>query len=267
MKQKKRMTLQELIEKSAKKGISQKDIYSEKYSHSISHGKATDNDEDLIDKFHVKTGYYSLRTKVLKNPWIKYRPASEATKWLFREVFKDPSTYKYNRMIMGQGQMFIFEYFNPKYKDTSVLPYFDKHPLVISLGPVVTNLGVRNIGFNLHLLPPKIRIIVMCAIFEMSKKMYRYQIFLKQEKPVLIKYQSIVKGLKRFGVKFCVRMYIPSRMRQIVKFPYKDWHKAIFIPSRAYYGIRAAKLIDEWKKFCRKEGMSISPNIDWKTNI
>lgn len=262
MKQKKRMTIKELL---AKQDISRQ-IYAEKYRHSISQAYG-DNPENLLDKLNIKTGYYSLRTRVLKNSWIKYRPASQATKWLFREVFKDPSTYRYTKQLMGQGQMFIFEYFNPKYKDTSVLPYFDKHPLVISLGPVVTNLGVRNIGFNLHLLPPKIRIIVMCAIFEFSKRSYRYQIFLKKEAPVQIKYQTIVNGLKRFGVKFCIRMYIPARMKQIVRFPYKDWHKAIFIPSRGYYGIRAAKLINEWKAFCRKEGTYISPNINWQTHI
>ena len=73
---------------------------------------------------------------------------------------------------MEAGNLFSFEYKSPKYAGTSVLPWFDKYPLVLSLGPVVTNLGVRNIGFNLHLLPAKIRIIVVCKIFDLYKKPY-----------------------------------------------------------------------------------------------
>lgn len=147
------------------------------------------------------------------------------------------------------------------------MPWFDKYPLVISLGPVVTNQGIRNLGFNLHLLPPKIRVIVLCAIFELYKKLYRYQVFFKQEKPIKIDYRQIVNALESYGVKFCIRMYIPSRMNQIVKFPIKDWHKGIFIPSRGYDSIRAAQLIKEWKEFCRDNGFSTNPNMDWKSNI
>jgi hypothetical protein len=131
----------------------------------------------------------------------------------------------------------------------------------------VTNQGLRNLGFNLHLLPPKIRIIVLCGIFELYKRLYRYQVFLKQDKPVQIYYQQIIKILEKYGVKFCVRMYIPNRMNQIVRFPIKEWHKAIFIPSRGYDSIRANKLTEEWKKYCRKNHHPAMENINWKSVI
>ena len=249
------------------KEMSSKDIYKAKYSRILTDARGSQTEKETIEKLNIKSGYYSMRTRVLKNPWVNDRPASKAASWLFKTVFKNPANYRYNKLLMYQGGMFIFEYKNPKYKDTSVLPWFDKYPLVISLGPIVTKLGIRNIGFNLHLLPPKIRIIVMCSIFELFKKLYRYQIFFKTNKPVQIDYRLIVQTLERFGVKFCVRMYIPQRMKQIVCFPYNEWHKSVFIPSRGYDAIRANQLVKEWQLFCRKNGNTINPNINWKAII
>lgn len=246
---------------------SNKDAYAIKYRKSIDSSRGSELETNLIRKLKLRTGNYSMRTRVLQNPWVSNRPASQATKWLHREVFKNPRDFRYTKRLIFQGGMFTFEYFNPKYKGTSVLPWFDRHPLVISLGPVVTNLGVRNLGFNLHLLPPKIRVIVMCGIFEMYKKLYRYQIFFKQNKPVQINYKQIVEALSKYGVKFCIRMYIPQRMNHIVNFPIKTWHKAIFIPSKGYDSIRAKKLIKEWKKYVSDNGYAASPNMDWKSII
>jgi hypothetical protein len=274
MKKKKTISLADLMKQAELNSQTKKDIYKTKYKQSLKSSHATDEDEKLIEKLHLTGGQkgkgkYSLRTKILNHPWVKSgRPASSALKWLYREVFKDPKTYKHNKFLLDQGELFIFEYKNPKYKDNlKVLPWWDQYPLVISLGPIVTNEGVRNIGFNLHLLPPKIRIIVLCKIFELHKILYRYMIFYNKNNPVKIDYKLIVKNLEKFGVKFAIRMYIPKRQNQIVSIPYRDWHNGIFIPSRAYSRIRSAQLIKAWKEFCHKNGNTISPNINWKMNI
>jgi hypothetical protein len=261
-KNKKIISIDEFLDKDFKKHQ-----FEEKYKNSLVQARATNNDANNIEKLNIRTGYYSLKTRIIKNPWVNEKPSTKATQWLFKEVFKNPKDFRYSRRLLGQGQLFMFEYTNPKYKDTNVLPWFDQYPLVISLGPTVTRLGVRNIGFNLHLLPPKIRIVALCSIFELFKRIYRYQVFLKQNQPVQINYKQIISYLNNYGIKFCVRMYIPSRMKQIVLFPLKTWHKAVFIPSRSYYGIRAKKLIEAWKTYCRNQGFSSSENIDWKSII
>lgn len=222
----------------------------------------------FIEDNDISIGKYSLRTRIRKNPWlVKGRPAAGAIKWLFSEVFKDPRTYHYRKLNMGVGQLFTFEYKNPKFKGTKQLPWFDKYPLVLSLGPIVTNNGIRNLGFNLHLLPPKIRIIVLVKVFEIYKRYYRYQIFFGREKPVQINYKVITKTLAPYGANFAVRMYIPRRQRVVILFPYRDWHKAIFIPSRGYDSIKAYKLISEWTKYIRKLGYATSPKTDWNSKI
>jgi len=259
---KKIQTLDEYLAQKTKK-----DIYNEKYKKSISDARG-DDPEKLIDDLGLKVGKYSLRTRIRENPWLKTgRPSSQATSWLYKTVFKNPQIYQYKKSLLYQGGLFTFEYKNPKYKGTAQLPWFDKYPLVLSLGPIVTKLGVRNLGFNLHLVPPKIRIIIVCQVFELYKRLYRYQIFYKKDGPVKIKYQYILKSLDKYGADFCVRMYIPARQHAIVLFPYKEWSKAIFLPSRGYDGVKAQKLISLWRKHIRTKGFGTTANIDWSSKI
>jgi hypothetical protein len=244
------------------------DFYTDKYDRILKQARSSDELEKLMDDLDIKVGRYSLRAKIKNSPWVKAgRPASKALEWLFKTVFKDPGTYRYKQMLLAQGQLFTFEYKNPKYKGTPQLEWFDKYPLVISLGPVVTKLGVRNIGFNLHLLPPKVRIVVLCHIFELYKRFYRYNIFYGKIGPVQIKYSYIIKSLEKFGADFAVRMYIPARQQSIVIIPYREWHRGIFLPSRGYDSIKAQKLIQLWTKHIRRKKFSTSPNINWTTAI
>lgn len=246
-----------------------RDYYGAKYKKSISDSRQSENTEKKIDQLRLgDVGKYSLKTKISNSPWVKSgRPASKSLSWLFKDVFTNSIIYKYNKSLLYQGGLFAFEYKNPKYKGTKNLLYFDKYPLVLSLGPIITKIGVRNLGFNLHYLPPKIRVVAICRIFELYKKIYRYNLFFNKEEPVSIRYQVIIKAMNQFGIRFSVKMYIPNRINKVVCFPMKDWFKAIFIPSQGYDSIRAAKLIQEWQKFCKREGYSSRANIDWKTFV
>lgn len=259
------VSAQDLID--AANAKSNKDAIAEKYSKSLKDARASDKDTKLIDSLDSsKTGNWSLRSRILKSPWVKTgNPYRRGMEWMYKVVFKDPKKYQYIKRINHQGGLFTWRYFNPKTKDT--LAYWDNFPLVISLGGKVTENGIRNIGFNLHLLPPKIRIIVLCQIFEMYKRLYRFQIFSKSAKPVQINYNSIVRQLDKYSVRFCVRMYIPARQTQVVEIPYSEWDKAIFVPSFGYERIKAQQLIDEWVKYSRKHGNLTNSQIDWKTII
>lgn len=250
--------------KKPKKKLS--DYYQEKYNKSLSIARATETDEKNIELLGTAgNSNYTLKSHIMRSPWLKEgRPASKAIKWLFQEVFKQPEIYRHNKMLLNQGNLYMFEYKNPKFADT--LAFWDNYPLVLALGPVATKNGIRNIGFNLHLLPIKIRVLVLCLIFDFYKKLYRYQIFHKREnQAVNIKYQYIVSKLEKYSVKFAIRMYIPSRQRQIVKFPYKDWSKAIFIPSRGYSKVRSNELLKKWREYNRKNKFRTNPNISWQS--
>lgn len=259
MKKKETKTLKEIL--------GDKESIADKYKKSIEKSRASDSDTKMIESLDSsKTGNWSLRTRILKSPWVTSgNPFRKGMEWMYKTVFKNPQKYQYRQRINFQGGLFTWRYFNPKTKDK--LKYWDNFPLVLSLGGIVTKRGIRNLGFNLHLLPPKIRIIVVCQVFEMYKRLYRYQIFVKTSSPVQIRYQQIVKSLDKYSVRFCVRMYIPARQTQVVVFPYNEWHKAIFVPSFGYERIRASQLIDEWVKYSRKHGNYTNSELDWKQLI
>ena len=71
----------------------------------------------------------------------------------------------------------------------------------------------------------------------------------------------------KYGADFAIRMYIPQRQKSIVIFPFEEWHNAVFLPSRGYDGIKAAKLVQAWRKHVRKNGGSLSQNINWLTHV
>lgn len=244
-----------------------KSLTKEKFKRILDESTGVDNTKEIED-FRLNIGKFSLKTKIKNSSWVKSGvPASKAISWLFKTCFKEPEKYRYNKLLMYQGNLFTFEYKNPKLKNTKQLPWFDKYPLVLSLGPTVTKEGVRNLGINLHLLPPKVRIVILCTIFEMYKRLYRYQVFYKKTGPVAIKYQHLIKPLLKYGADFAIRMYIPQRQRQIVIFPFMEWHNAVFVPSRGYDSIKAVKLIQLWRKHIRKRGYATTPNIKWESHI
>ena len=139
MKQRKVQKLEDLLEQNPTGPITQKDLYSLKYKESLRKARASKLEEETIQKLNIRTGNYSLRYRILKSPWVSQRPASKAVSWMYKTVFQNPSIYRYNRRLMFQGGLFMFDYLNPKYAGTSVLPWFDKYPLVLSLGPKETN--------------------------------------------------------------------------------------------------------------------------------
>lgn len=106
MKQKKIITIDEYLDSLEKN--SKKEKYAIKYKQSVSTARAGNNDSKLIEDLNLKTGNYSLRTKILKNPWVNQRPASKAIEWLFKTVFKDSSTYRYGKSLIYQGGFFFY---------------------------------------------------------------------------------------------------------------------------------------------------------------
>lgn len=242
-----------------------KNLVAKKFNKALSesrHSGIEPNDVPHTGKTRYNRG--TLKARIKRSAWFKGgKPSIEANTWLIRNVLKDAKTYSYGKKLLQQGQFFTFEYLNPKYKDKPSLPWFDKYPLVISLGAIPTKLGVRNLGFNLHLVPPKVRLVMICLIYDIYQTHYKRQESAGVMKPVPLEYSKVIKKLKPYGGMFCVRMYIPERQKVIIRFPYADWEKAIFLPSRGYYGIKALKLQKEWLNHIKKLGHGTKMNVNF----
>ena len=112
------------------------------------------------------------------------------------------------------GQIVMFNYFLPKTREQ--LQYYDAMPCTIFFGFINTQEGKRVLGFNLHYYPPKIRYQVLDKIFEIFKSSYlkSWDKSLTHEIPEF-NYHFLIEQLKKHGLEFGVREYIPQLMHKV----------------------------------------------------
>jgi hypothetical protein len=180
-----------------------------------------------------------------------------AVQWYEKNYKNNPDKYV-KRKIMLPGTLCMFDYDTPKYAD--VLDFWDRNPLVLVLTPFYTKEEkIRILGINLHLLPPKIRQLVLYQAFLMYKSEYTAQLFSdKKALQVNVSWQTIKSQLERYGAGFAVRMYIPSLQKNIIEFNQDDWDKAIWIPSRAYAKTNINDLEMRWKDYVKNQGRKVA---------
>ena len=99
-----------------------------------------------------KIGYEAFRAGI--NPrsqeardWFR-KKAQSLSRVNRLELMQDDQTKLTNRQLVGSMNMFFYD---PKHKDT--LPFYDKFPLAIVVGPAPGGF----FGLNLHYLPPVLR--------------------------------------------------------------------------------------------------------------
>lgn len=206
--------------------------------------------QDYYERFAKNFQKYDLMKEIKNHEWNngKYGGRIKAFDW-YRKYRKEREHWLKGQ-LMRQGHMYMFDYRDPKYKDT--LPWFDENPLVICFGRVKTSLGWRTLNINLHLLPPKTRQIVLAKIFELYRGAYKKNMSRKDPNEVQLLYRDIVKALKRYGVQFAIRMYIPELQKNVVEIRVEEWKNAIFLESRRLNGTTAPKLQAEWEAFVSK---------------
>lgn len=214
----------------------------------------------------IKKGFRRLATKYTYDFWDRMhsneiakarQPEKAAVEW-YRETYMNNPDRHVKRRIMMPGTLCIFDYDTPKYKD--VLDFYDTQPLVLCLTPFITkDEKIRILGINLHLLPPKIRKLVLYQCFMFYKSEYTGQLFSdKKALQVNVTWQQIKKQLERFGAGFAVRLYIPSLQRNVVEFLQDDWEKAIYIPSKGYAKKGPAEIEQLWRKFVKDQGRKVN---------
>lgn len=199
---------------------------------------------------------YDLWKEINNHEWLKAgQPSMRALDWYNRVARKD-ADFQFKSKLLRQGFLYIFHYDTPKYGD--VLDFFDTEPLVISFGEIETNEGKRDIGINLHLLPRKIRAIVMYKIFELNRNYFKEEVFEKPQKPIPITWKQLKKPLEKYGIAFAIRMYIPELRKQTIEFPFENWKDAIYIESKGYSKKSIEEIESLWQKFVHKSNLKLS---------
>ena len=117
------------------------------------------------------------------------------------------------------GKMGVF-FYDPKHKAT--LPYYDRFPLVVIIGPAEGGF----LGLNLHYLPPTLRARLLDGLLDMTNnKKYnettRFQ----------ATYQMLKRSAKTKYFAPCVKHYLDKHMRsQFSVINPSEWETVAFLP-------------------------------------
>lgn len=172
---------------------------------------------NLINSFRGQLKTYGKDQNISAN--------NKSTRW-FREKIKQTVRGK-SVTQFKPGAIYTYVY-DAKHKDT--LPYWDKFPLIVSLGTSTTKNGIKLMhGLNLHYVPPRARqeFLEALLIHATTKKQVSVSTRLKIN-------WDMVKGMK--GSRNMIKAYLPQNIRgKIVEITPTDWVNVIYLPTQQFY--------------------------------
>lgn len=135
------------------------------------------------------------------------------------------------------GSMYMF-FYDAKHKDT--LPYYDKFPLVIVIGPAAGGF----MGLNLHYLPPPLRAKFLDALLDITNNK-KYDETTKFN----ISYGLLRRVAKMKYFRPCVKHYLSDHVKsRFAKVLAPEWEIATFLPTADWQGASANKVYQESRK-------------------
>ena len=174
----------------------------------------------------------------------KYGGGNQAAQYAydwFEETLADrDSTYVQSTggPTLTWGKLYHFRY-DPVTRDK--LSYFDKSPMILSLGQDKKGL---EIGLNLNFLPKVARYWMVGQIFKIYEKFIinatkgnNWRRASDQEE-VQLDYKLLEANLGKWGLGHCVRRYYLNKMSEIAVICYEDWIRAVMINWNDYEGIQ-----------------------------
>jgi len=121
------------------------------------------------------------------------------------------------------GGMFMY-FYDPKTKAT--LPYYDKFPLTIIVGPAAGGFT----GLNLHYLPMVLRAKLLDALMDItSDKKY------DDNTKFNLSYNTLKKASKMRYFKPCFKRYLTANVKsRFARVPASEWEIATFLPTASF---------------------------------
>jgi len=149
------------------------------------------------------------------------------------------------------GKIYIFRYEDPK---TPNLPWWDRNPIVLSLGWEKKN----DIGINLNLLPHKPRMAILDKVYSVYEQEIKRAMNVKKgrdrtlrEKPLNLNYDKIKPYLERYGFKFAVRQYIPNLKSNQALVSYDKWTYVAMLDLVDIAGADINEVYDEFYNYTK----------------
>ena len=153
------------------------------------------------------------------------------------DLLQDEQVKLVNRQNPLIGSMNMF-FYDPKHKDT--LPYYDRFPLVIIVGPAEKGFY----GLNLHYLPNVLRAKMLDALLDITNnKKYdestRFQ----------VSYKLLQSSSKMRYFKPCYKHYLTAHVKsRLARVAAPEWEIATFLPTANFEKSSAANVYTDSRK-------------------
>lgn len=139
------------------------------------------------------------------------------------------------------GSMFYF-FYDPKHKET--LPYYDRFPLIIVIGPAEGGF----LGLNLHYLPPVLRAKFLDALLDLTNNK-KYD----QTTKFKITYNMLQRAARFKYFKPCVKHYLSDHVRsRFAKVQAPEWEIAVFLPTADFAKANKSKVYADSKRMVQQ---------------
>jgi len=152
-----------------------------------------------------------------------------------RELMKDESLERTAGEIVGSMQMFFYTA-----KHSKTLPYYDKFPLTIIVGPAAGGFH----GLNLHYLPMNLRAKFLDGLLEnITNKKYDGSTAFRANYALLQK----VSKLRYF--KPCFKHYLTEQVKgRFAYVPSTEWEIATFLPTAVWDGAEDSRVYNDSRR-------------------
>lgn len=152
-----------------------------------------------------------------------------------QQLMKESELIKTDRSIAGHMYMFFYD---PKTKDT--LPYYDRFPLVIVVGPAKGGFY----GLNLHYLPPALRAKFLDELMSITNNK-RYD----ESTRFRLSYEFMKKSSKMKYFAPCFKHYLTEHVRgQFAKVQAPEYEIAVFLPTADFAKASSAKVYGDSRR-------------------
>ena len=131
--------------------------------------------------------------------------------------------------LIGSMNMFFYD---PKHKDT--LPYYDRFPLAIIVGPAEKGFY----GLNLHYLPNTLRAKLLDALLENTTNT-KYD----ESTRFQISYEMLMKASKTKYFAPCFKHYLTQHVKsRLARVSAPEWEIATFLPTASWSGANSSQI-------------------------
>ena len=194
-----------------------------------------------MSNLFAKLGYEAFRAGI--NPRTKeaqdwFRKKAQNLRRVDRkELLASEELQLVNRQNPLIGSMNMF-FYDPKHKDT--LPFYDRFPLVIIVGPAEKGFY----GLNLHYLPPILRAKFLDALLDVTNNK-KYDETTRFE----MSYKMLQASSKTRYFKPCYKHYLTQHVKsRLARVSAPEWEIATFLPTASWEKSSAANVYKESRK-------------------